>query len=586
MRAVDLRTILAATGRATSGTKRQLIERLVASRVRTYAGARAFASALGLSSARQWEAFCQGQMYHLGRRPADVPRRPDRAYGDAWTSWHDFLHGGEVRWRRFEDARTWARDQLLASRKEWRHLAAGQLTGRRLPRDIAAEPERAYRHTGWNGWANWLGSAGDGRFLPFRRARAFARSLKLKGVAEWWAYCRGELAEDKGCKPRNIPTSPHHVYRDTGWAGMGDWLGTGRPKWGEVQWMSFEEARRFARALRTTSRHEFEAWRRGAAPNDADGDRRPGQPERFPASPADVYTRQGTWTSWGDFLGTGNLAPMDQEFVSYDEASRFARELGIRTRTQWVDYVRGDLEHLPPRPTNIPARPGWQYKHSGWKGWPPFLGTGPPRGRRKARKRYRPFTRARAFARRLELQTERDWKNYARGKRPDLPPRPDDIPIDPRTVYSDQFTTMGDWLGTGRKASRNMTYRSFEDARAFARTLGLTKTTDWPRYCHGEIADLPRLPKDIPVNVRMVYVRDGFKNMGDFLGIERPPFLPFEEARAFARTLNLRKAHHWAKFSRGGYADELGTRPPNIPAQPDVYYRHDGWVSWADWLGC
>lgn len=585
MRVADLRTLLAATGRPTSGGKRELVARLLACRFRTYAGARAFASALGLGGRSEWEAFCRAEMYHLGQRPFDVPRRPDRTYGDAWKGWHDFLHGGEVRWRRFEDARTWTRAQLLSSEKQWRRLAAGQLPGKRLPRDIPAEPERAYRHTGWNGWASWLGSVGDGRFLPFRRARAFARSLELEGVADWWAYCRGERADDMGRKPRNIPTSPHHVYRDKGWAGMGDWLGTGRRKWGEIRWMSFQDARRLAHSLHTRSRREFEAWARGDAPRDAQGRRRPKPPEQLPASPADVYTRQGTWTSWGDFLGTGNLAPMDQQFVSYAEASRFARDLGIRTRDQWVAYVRGELDALPPRPANIPARPSWQYKHSGWTGWPPFLGTGPPRKRRKAPKRYRPFARARAFARRLDLTTERDWKDYARGKRPDLPPRPDDIPKEPRTVYSDQFTTMGDWLGTGRKASRHMTYRSFERARAFARRLGLTKTSDWPRYCHGEIEGLPPLPKDIPVNVRMVYVHDGFKNMGDFLGIERPPFLSFEEARAFARTLGLRKAHHWAKFSRGAYAEELGTRPPNVPAQPDVYYRHDGWVSWADWLG-
>ncbi len=586
MRVAHLGAILAATGSPTSGTKSELIERLVACRFRTYAGARTFASALGLAKQGDWEAFCRGEMYHLGRRPLDVPRRPDRTYGEAWRGWRDFLQGDEVRWRWFEDARTWSRAQLLASAKEWRQLAAGQLIGKRLPRDIPAEPERAYRHTGWNGWADWLGSAGEGRFLPFDRARAFARSLELDGVEQWWAYCRGELAEDTGTKPRNVPSSPHHVYRDQGWAGMGDWLGTGRRKSGEVAWMRFEEARRFAQSLHLRSRKELESWARGDAPHDAEGRRRPGRPERFPASPADVYTRQGTWTSWGDFLGTGNLAPMDQKFVSYEDARRFARELGIRTREQWAAYVRGDLDELPPRPANIPARPSWQYKHRGWKGWPTFLGTGRRSPKRsKPAHNYRPFARARAFARRLGLRTQRQWIAYARGKRPDLPPRPDDIPKDPRTVYSDVFTTMGDWLGTGRKASRHMTYRPFEEARAFARTLGLSKTTDWFRYCRGDIDGLPPLPEDIPVNVRMVYVHDGFTNMGDFVGVERPAFLPFEEARAFARTLGLRKAHHWSKFSRGAYADELGTRPPDIPAQPNVFYRHEGWVSWEDWLG-
>jgi hypothetical protein len=60
------------------------------------------------------------------------------------------------------------------------------------------------------------------RGQPFKKARALVRSLGLKSVAEWSAYCKS------GKKPDDIPASPRQTYLNEGWAGMGDWLGTGR----------------------------------------------------------------------------------------------------------------------------------------------------------------------------------------------------------------------------------------------------------------------------------------------------------------------------------------------------------------------
>ena len=42
---------------------------------------------------------------------------------------------------------------------------------------------------------------------------------------------------------------------------------------------------------------------------------------------------------------------------------------------------------------------------------------------------------------------------------------------------------MGDWLGTGTIASYLREYRSFKEARAFVRSLGLKSETEWRAYC-------------------------------------------------------------------------------------------------------
>jgi hypothetical protein len=62
-------------------------------------------------------------------------------------------------------------------------------------------------------------------------------------------------------------------------------------------------------------------------------------------------------------------------------------------------------------------------------------------------------------------------------------------------------------------APRLRTYRSFNDARAFARTLKLKNITEWRGYTKSG-----RLPDDIPVGANQVYKNGGWVSWGDWLG--------------------------------------------------------------------
>ena len=55
--------------------------------------------------------------------------------------------------------------------------------------------------------------------------------------------------------------------------------------------------------------------------------------------------------------------------------------------------------------------------------------------------------------------------------------------------------------------------------------------------------------------------------------------LPFAMARAIVRKVTLKNQKEWWAWSKSGQ------RPSNIPANPHVTYRDDGWISWPDWLG-
>ena len=92
------------------------------------------------------------------------------------------------------------------------------------PVDIPAAPYSTYRDKGWTSWGDWLGTGAiapfKGVFRPFKQARAYARSLGLKSGSEWRAFAKS------GKLPVDIPADPYGTYRDKGWKGIKDWLGT------------------------------------------------------------------------------------------------------------------------------------------------------------------------------------------------------------------------------------------------------------------------------------------------------------------------------------------------------------------------
>ena len=92
-----------------------------------------------------------------------------------------------------------------------------------------------------------------------------------------------------------MPSNPHKIYAGLGWAGYGDWLGTGNMPSRKKEFRSFQACRVFARSLELPGLAAWWAW------NKIPGNR----PDDIPCDPPKQYKDTG-WTNWGDFLGTGN----------------------------------------------------------------------------------------------------------------------------------------------------------------------------------------------------------------------------------------------------------------------------------------
>lgn len=313
-------------------------------------------------------------------------------------------------------------------------------------------------------------------FLPFEEARKFVRSLGLKGGTEWRTWAKS------GKRPLNIPASACTFYKGK-WVNWGDWLGTGNLHNAELVFMPFEEARAIVRNLGLTNRAEYRVWANTS--------------RDIPKRPDHFYEE---WQGWGDWLGTGNVAPGDRIFLSFEEARAFVRTLKLRSKTAWIMWAKTDARSKD----KIPASPSVTYSQE-WEGWGDWLGTG---NIKPGDRVFLSFEKARTFARGLGLKSKAEWTAWWSKK------RPTDIPGSPNR-YS-EWKGYGDWLGTDNIKCVKKEYLPFEEARALVRRLELKSATTWRAWAQSD-----KRPKDkIPADPRRVYPE--YAGMGDWLGTGKP----------------------------------------------------------------
>ena len=119
----------------------------------------------------------------------------------------------------------------------------------------------------------------------------------------------------------------------------------------------------------------------------------------------------------------------------------------------------------------------------------------------------------------------------------------------------------------------------FDQALAFALALGLVTQKEWTVWCKEGLR-----PPNVPADPCRVYKDGGWQGWGHWLGTGNTKpgtqlFLPFGEALAGARSLNLASLTEWQAWCKEG------RRPPNVPSNPNAIYKDGGWQGWGHWLG-
>jgi len=486
---------------------------------RLFENARAYVHSLNLKSGKDWNRFCKGLIPEKGILPLDIPACPQQTYNaTGWKSMGDWLGTGIIapslrKYRSFDEARAFARSLNLNSKTEWVKFCKGQLPEKGLlPKDIPVGCQRFYKNNGWIGFGDWLDTGNlatfQRKYLPFDKARVYAQTLNLKSGKEWSQFCKG-LIPEKGTLPSCIPASPSGTYAKSGWAGMGDWLGTGRIAASLRTFLPFEEARAFVHSLKLNNQGDWKKFYKGQLPEKGT------LPANIPANPQRTYAKE-EWMGMGDWLGTGSIATFNKVYKPFEEARAYVRSLKLKNQVEWRKFCKGQIPEKGMLPTDIPAKPDRTYLKHGWKGIGDWLGTGMIASFNRV---FKPFEKAREFVHALKLKNNREWRAFCKGQLPEKGSLPSDIPITPDRIYaSDGWKGLGDWLGTGTISPRLRQYIPFEDARAYVRSLKLKNQVEWRDFCKGLLPEKGILPTGIPANPNQTYATKGWNGMGDWLG--------------------------------------------------------------------
>ncbi len=243
--------------------------------------AREFARNLNLKDAKAWVEYSKS-----GKKPLELPGNPNDYYKGEFKGYGDFLGTGNLgsigksrQYWPYEDAREYVRELKLKDYNDWVKYAKSS----DRPLEIPSAPHQVYPE--FKGYKDWVGEQPkyytqrakiiSPKFLPFRKAREFVRSLNLGKTADWNNYVKS------GKKPENIPYNPLATY-GTQFKGMNDWLGS--------EYLPYEEAKKYVNDLNIKKTVDYKSWAKNK-----------NNPINIPGRPDIIYKGKG-WVSWKEFL--------------------------------------------------------------------------------------------------------------------------------------------------------------------------------------------------------------------------------------------------------------------------------------------
>jgi superfamily II DNA or RNA helicase len=406
------------------------------------------------------------------------------------------------------------------------------------------------------------------QWRPFEQAREYIQSLGLESQKEWWKYIANEGDIERAI---DIPSRPHTIYKDSGWCGYGDFLGSGRIASQDIKYMEFKDARKYARTFGFVKRSQ---WLEHLRLNNIPG---------MPKNPANTYKGKG-WKDYSDFLGSDIVTNFNVKYISFIKARKYARSLKLQSRKQWFEHW------AEKKPKGIPRSASGIYKLDGWINWADWLGkeqivpSATDANKTFDSSKYMEYGAARKFVRSLKLKSSKEWDIYINGNMPGKDNLPGNIPRYPRKIYRDfGWINLADWLGTKSIRKGDTKYLSYSVAKKIVNQLELKSAKEWREYCKSG-----KKSENIPSAPNYKYEAKGWKNWSDWLGTKTESnnnreYLNYEKAKEFVSGLKLKTREEWTNYCRGKTKHK--SKPGNISGTPQRTYKGEGWINWADWLG-
>jgi len=283
----------------------------------------------------------------------------------------------------------------------------------------------------------------------------------------------------------------------------------------------------------------------------------------------------------------------DQQWNEFKVAREYVRSLKLNDESEWEEFVdERDIQRI-----NIPANPDLVYKHSGWKDWHDWLGTGdrmirsqnqPPDNilmnslwATDARSKWMNFFEARQIVWHYGFEYQEEWELLLEGKFPARKSLPDSIPKNPDQVY--RFVGWKDWIDWLVHPDKRIDYTEFHRARDFVRSNRIPDKKSWRDFLKQSTDLTEQFQMKLPVRPHLEYKESGWQSWKDWLGTEIS-YHDFKSTRSYIHTLKLKNQQDWNDFIIGRLTHKP-KRTENIFAYPEIAYTNEGWSGWEDWLG-
>lgn len=214
-----------------------------------------------------------------------------------------------------------------------------------------------------------------------------------------------------------------------------------------TRWLTFKEARAFARTYGFEYKEEWELFVNGRFPS------REPLPGNIPPNPDFIY-RYTVWKNWNDWL-----VPEEnrKDYSSFTRAREFVRCLRIKDIQEWRNYILGENKIHESCNITLPSKPDLEYWDKGWKDWNDWLGSDI---------NYHDLSRSKKFVASLKLKNRAGWEDYCNKRMTKLSPKPENIFTYPDIGYREKgWLSWDDWLGVNKDKASNQVSPDFKECR-------------------------------------------------------------------------------------------------------------------------
>jgi hypothetical protein len=168
---------------------------------------------LNIKSETEWRIKSK-----LDTFPKEIPKNPEKHFGENWISWGDFLSTNRIQdnkvknnYLTYDDSKEWIIKNIgiVSSKKEWKCL----VSNKKIPYFIPNRPERFYKNRGWISLGDFLSNG----IIANQLKKIVSYSDAKKMVYDLNITTLKEYKEKQKLYVNILPAHPHLTYKNKGY---------------------------------------------------------------------------------------------------------------------------------------------------------------------------------------------------------------------------------------------------------------------------------------------------------------------------------------------------------------------------------